>query len=51
MMKVYQPSIDRNQISTAVLRPIPRGVIQRKCACGGSAARDGECEQCGGKPF
>jgi Domain of unknown function (DUF4157) len=49
MMKVYQPSKDRNQISTAILRPIPRGVIQRKCACGGSAARDGECEQCGGK--
>lgn len=29
--------------------PEPSGVLQRKCACGGSSALDGECIECQGK--
>ncbi len=29
--------------------PVPRGLLQRKCACGGSAGLAGECEECRGK--
>jgi hypothetical protein len=49
MMKVHQPSTNQSQIAAPVLRPIGRGVVQRKCACGGNAAGNGECEQCGEK--
>ncbi len=27
-------------------KPAPFGVLQRKCACGGSGSSDGECEDC-----
>jgi len=29
--------------------PAPSGLLQRKCACGGSPGLDGECEECRGK--
>ena len=29
--------------------PVMRGLLQRKCACGGSAGSDGECESCRNK--
>jgi len=29
--------------------PIPSGLLQRKCACGGSVGLDGECEACRSK--
>lgn len=28
------------------LTPVPFGVLQRKCACGGSGSSHGECEEC-----
>src|SRR5712692_6234101 len=30
----------------ASLTPAPSGLLQRKCACGGSSGLDGECEEC-----
>lgn len=29
--------------------PVPSGLLQRKCACGGSPGLDGECEECRNK--
>lgn len=34
---------------THFFTPVPRGLLQRKCACGGSAGTTGECETCKGK--
>ena len=31
------------------LRPSQSGILQRKCACGGSAGMSGECEECSKK--
>jgi len=28
------------------IKPVPFGVLQRKCACGGSGSSGGECEEC-----
>src|SRR5215813_4621903 len=42
-------SLDTSQPRSAkpAFRPAP--VLQRKCACGGSASIDAECEECKGK--
>ena len=34
------------KVPSAATRPTPSGLLQRKCACGGKAAPDGECEEC-----
>jgi len=32
--------------SKPAFTPVPSGLLQRKCTCGGSAGLDGECEEC-----
>jgi hypothetical protein len=44
----------RNSLSgppapSVLLRPSLSGILQRKCACGGSAGMSGECEECSKK--
>ncbi len=34
---------------TASFTPVPRGLLQRTCACGGSPGVDGECAECRSK--
>lgn len=31
------------------IKPVPFGILQRKCACGGSGSSGGECEECSKK--
>ncbi len=37
------------ELSKPGIAPAPFGVLQRKCACGGSASGGGDCEQCKNK--
>lgn len=36
---------------TSSFTPVPTGLVQRKCACGGTAGLDGECAECRQKRF
>ena len=44
MNSFYQTSLRAG--SPPSFAPVPMGLLQRKCACGGSAGLDGECEVC-----
>lgn len=39
----------RNTALQTTWTPAPHALLQRKCACGGSAGLDGECEECRNK--
>jgi hypothetical protein len=40
---------DLRKANMASLMPVPAGLLQRKCACGGSPGVDGECTECRAK--
>lgn len=44
-----QTSIKAPATSTSTFTPVPSGLLQRKCACGGTPGMDGECEECRAK--
>lgn len=41
-----QAQIKAPSISKSTFTPIPSGLLQRKCTCGGTPGMDGECEEC-----
>lgn len=47
-MSAKSPAIAKAPAAKAPLSfsPAASGVLQRKCACGGSGGKDGECEEC-----
>ena len=46
MLRIHQVSNHRSQSPAPVLRAPPHGFLQRKCACGGNAGFDDDCEDC-----
>lgn len=36
-----------NGVTAPSFRPLPSGLLQRKCACGNSPGFSGECTECG----
>ena len=41
-----QSPMKRTAAPARSLTPVPFGILQRKCACGGSGGSEGECEEC-----
>jgi len=46
MLRIHQVSNHRSQSPAPVLRAPAHGFLQRKCACGGNAGFDDDCEDC-----
>ncbi len=44
--RVHQTPVARPLVSAVKGAPATTGLLQRKCACGGSAGPTGECEEC-----
>lgn len=49
MTQVFQTHLKRTSTQRPSFTPAPSGFLQRKCACGGSATKGGECEECAKK--
>lgn len=48
-MSVRASAIPKPGVKTSSLTPVTSGVLQRKCACGGSPGMSGECDECSGE--
>ena len=42
----WQKQVQTSSIPKSSFTPVPSGLLQRKCACGGAPGVDGECQQC-----
>lgn len=50
MKGMARTHVPTGSASAWAFAPLPAGLLQRKCACGGSPGPVGECEACRGKP-